>query len=247
MAVCWQISLAHFDKELAWSPERYSPDRAEFHSIAANSVPITDLVVLQKETFSPASKHVDPSAKFVVLDTNHAYEGRIQYRGQPVSISGVGSVKRPLSDGYVIISRLRTYLRQVALVDPDFIYSFDAKVLCSTEFYVLAPIGNTDLAFLVPFLLSGPVQRIFAAAEEGGHHPRIQPEVLMNLSVPRDLVDQSNELSANFRLSLQLIREGEQVLAELHKKTADFLPTREVGADGRQRERTARVFQQQRG
>ena len=220
MAICWYMSPTGFDSESAWSPERYSPERTQQQTLATNSVPLADLVILQKETFNPSAKGND-SGSYVVLDTTHAYEGRIQFRGKPVSIDGVGSIKRPLQPGYVIISRLRTYLRQVALVDDAFTGGVDAMMLCSTEFYVLAPKNRTsDIAFLVPYLLSAPVQKAFAAAEEGGHHPRIQPDVLLNIAVPRSLIEKRDDFSRRFRKSIKFIRQGEELLAELHTDTA---------------------------
>ena len=176
MAVCWRLPPSRFDEESAWSPERYSPERAQQQALAENSVPLAKLVSFRKETFNPVRSGVDQAGSFIVLDTNHAYEGRVQFRGQSVPATSVGSIKRPLKPGYVIVSRLRTYLRQVALIDNALLDGFDGGVLCSTEFYVLAPISDADIAFLVPFLLSAPVQKVFAAAEEGGHHPRIPPQ-----------------------------------------------------------------------
>jgi hypothetical protein len=220
MAVCWHLPQSIFDKESAWSPERYSPERAQQNALAENSVPLTKLVSLRKETFNPVGGRTDRTRMFIVLDTNHAYEGRVQFRGRSAPVSEVGSIKRPLQPGYVIVSRLRTYLRQIALIDDEFLDDFNCGLLCSTEFYVLAPIDNGDIAFLVPFLLSELVQNAFAAAEEGGHHPRIPSDVLLNLPVPRSIVDQRDDLSSRVRKSIRLIRDGEKVMRGLHRDTA---------------------------
>ena len=220
MAVCWHLPLSSFDEESAWSPERYSPERAQQQALAENSVPLAKLVSFRKETFNPVGGGTDRTGSFIVLDTNHAYEGRVQFRGQSVPVAGVGSIKRPLKAGYVIVSRLRTYLRQIALIDDELFDSFSGGLLCSTEFYVLAPIDDGDIAFLVPFLLSAPVQKAFAAAEEGGHHPRIPPDVLLNLAVPLSIVSQRDALSSRVRKSVQLIRDGEKVMLGLHLDTA---------------------------
>lgn len=219
MAVCWRSPLSSFDKDSAWSPERYSPELAQQQALAENSVPLATLVTFCKETFNPAGNGINRQGSYIVLDTNHAYEGRIQFRGQPVPIAGVGSIKRPLKSGYVIVSRLRTYLRQVALIDDELFDGFDGEVVCSTEFYVLAPAGDLDIAFLVPFLLSAPVQKAFAAAEEGGHHPRVPPDVLLKLAVPLSMLDTRENLSKRVRQSIQLIRAGERVMAEVHADT----------------------------
>ena len=230
MAVCWHLPPSNFDGESIWSPERYSPERAQQQALTESSVSLAKLVSFRKETFNPGSAGTDRTGSFIVLDTNHAYEGRIQFRGQAVPIAGVGSIKRPLKPGYVIVSRLRTYLRQVALVDNEFLDGFGGGLLCSTEFYVLAPIDDTDIAFLVPFLLSGPVQKAFAAAEEGGHHPRIPPDVLLNLAVPLNIIRERDDISRRVRQSVQLIRDGERIMVGLHADTAKltaFTPSTE--------------------
>ncbi|MFT5685614.1 MAG: hypothetical protein ACI8RZ_006568, partial [Myxococcota bacterium] len=41
-----------------------------------------------------------------------------------------------------------------------------------------------SIAFLVPFLLSEPVQTALAAGQEGGHHPRFPSALLMGLRIP---------------------------------------------------------------
>lgn len=221
MAVSWRLPLSRFDKDFAWSPERYSPERVQQQALTDNSIPLTKLVSFRKETFNPAGRGIDRTGSYIVLDTNHAYEGRIQFRYQPVPVASVGSVKRPLKPGYVIISRLRTYLRQLALIDDELFDGFYGGVLCSTEFYVLAPAGDADIAFLVPFLLSAPVQKSFSVAEEGGHHPRIPPDVLLKLAVPLSIVEQRDALSSRVRRSVQLIRAGEKVMARLHTDVAN--------------------------
>ncbi len=214
MATCWRSPASAFNNDAVWSPERYSPEREQHRGLSADSVSFREIARLRKDTFNPVGR--DQALKFVVLDTTHAYEGRVQFRGQPAPASNIGSVKRPVRPGDVIVSRLRTYLRQIAVVDQDVVPGFAGQILCSTEFYVLEAVDEADIAFLVPFLLSEPVQKIFSAAEEGGHHPRVPSDVVMQLLVPRALVEQRDELSARVRESIRLIRSGEQVIAHLH-------------------------------
>ena len=62
--------------------------------------------------------------------------------------------------GDLVVSRLRPYLRQIALVHPSALaLAGDRPLALSTEFYVLAPRSpGDDLAFLLPFLLSTEAQ-----------------------------------------------------------------------------------------
>jgi hypothetical protein len=80
-------------------------------------------------------------------------------------------------------------LRQIALAHPAAIAACGGRVVaCSTEFYVLAPRARapeSDLAWLVPWLLGASAQAMLAAAQEGGHHPRVPREMLLTMRVPR--------------------------------------------------------------
>jgi len=53
MAVCWHLPPSNFDKDAAWSPERYSPERTQQQVLAENSIPLAKLVSFRKDTFNP--------------------------------------------------------------------------------------------------------------------------------------------------------------------------------------------------
>jgi hypothetical protein len=213
MAVFWKIPPTEFDADQAWSPERYSSSFSS-KTGCADSLLLGELVQLERATLDPA-KVGDLERKFCVLDTNHAYEGRIQFRGRAVAATEIGSVKRPIRSGNIIISRLRTYLRQVALVDDDFISSFSDSVICSTEFYVLSSRSSEDIAYLVPYLLSPLAQELFARAQEGGHHPRMQHSALTGLGLPLSVYERRKELSGQVREGIRLVREAERIQSSL--------------------------------
>ena len=106
--------------------------------------------------------------------------------------------------GDVLISRLRPYLRQVAYVDRTIPVLSEAALLCSTEFFVLRSVDQQSIAFLVPFLLSVQVQRVLAASQEGGHHPRVRESTLLTLPLPSSLLETraatSSAVGRNLRL-----------------------------------------------
>ncbi len=58
-----------------------------------------------------------------------------------------------------------------------------------------------DIAFLVPFLLGDRAQSILAAAQEGGHHPRVPRSSLLAIRVPAELVDERARTSAAVRIA----------------------------------------------
>lgn len=221
MAICWTATVNQLDSESVIAPERYSA-RRNMHLIEAKeTVPLREIARLIKTTINPAQS--DPNGRFVVLDTTHAVEGRIQFNSKPLRGEEVGSVKRPVRFGSVVVSRLRTYLRQVAFIDSDFIARYALPVICSTEFYILEPPdADTSIAFLVPYLLSDPVQTIFKNAQEGGHHPRIHASVLLDLRVPVSILSMRQEISNQVIEAIRTFRDAEALLescAELVSRT----------------------------
>ena len=71
-------------------------------------------------------------------------------------------------------------------------------IAVSTEFYVLAPRApDEDLSYLLPFLLSDGAQAVLAAAQEGGHHPRVPRASLLALRVPTSVVRAKRRLAAD--------------------------------------------------
>ncbi len=178
------------------APERYDPRRS-----VAGGVRLADLVDLVGESVAAIESPT------VVLDTTHVAEGIVS---PPPPVSELGSQKRQARPGDVLVSRLRPYLRQVGWVDPDV-----GAVLCSTEFYVLRSKHARSVAFLVPFLLSSRVQQALAAAQEGGHHPRVPRDALLELTVPDDVVAQRDALSASTEAAIGTVRAGTLALRRL--------------------------------
>lgn len=220
MALCWIAAFAQLDGELVIAPERYSSKRAVQSAEMQNTVALSDIATLSRSTVNTGLRNL-ADKEFIVLDTTHAVEGKILFRGKSVKGSEVRSVKRPLRVGNVIVSRLRTYLRQIAVVDETLLQRYGVHAVCSTEFYILEPLDPAqDIAFLVPFLLSEPVQDIFKHSQEGGHHPRMHESVLMELRVPRSLLGVREQISEQVRQFIQSIRQGESLYEECSKQVA---------------------------
>ncbi len=167
--------------DLVLAPERYDPRRT---LDLGTGRPLGDLVTLSSANVRPAAD--DAGRPVLVLDTSHAFEGHVLVRGGPVAAATVTGAKRALRVGDVLVSRLRPYLRQVAYVDDALFARAPGgnDVVASTEFYVLRARGGIEPAALVPFLLSAPVQAALAAAQEGGHHPRVGRAAFLGLPVP---------------------------------------------------------------
>ena len=195
------------------APERYDP-RRELDAGATETIPLGEIAYTVR-------KMVQPSAELgscLVLDTSDAREGIVISRKMPVDASEMGSTKKTTAPGDVIISRLRPYLRQVAYVDDGIPHARDTTILCSTEFFVLRSYSEKSAAFLVPFLLTDKVQQVLAAAQEGGHHPRVSESTLLTLPVPESLVSRRVSISDRVINSARLHRESESAIDSLTAK-----------------------------
>lgn len=210
------VLTGRLDAGLILAPERYDPRR----SSGMNGVPLGSLISVSGKALSMGK--MDSLLRYLVLDAGDAAEGFLRPKSDPVGADGVNSAKKPVQPGDVIISRLRPYLRQVAFVDSALAREADsAEVIVSTEFYVLRPRKSGDsIAFLVPLLLSAPVQEVLAASQEGGHHPRFSKETLLSLSVPQHIVDERDEISLAVEDAIQAIRRARHDLHMLSEKCA---------------------------
>lgn len=163
------------------APERFDPRR---RVQAQSERCVSDVAEIITQNVQARSLPAD--RPLLVLDTTHAYEGFVVLRHEPVLPETLGSAKRRLAPGDVIVSRLRPYLRQVAYIDEALFSTLPGgnDVVASTEFFVLRGRGGFDATCLVPVLLSAPVQRALAAGQEGGHHPRFAKALLGSVPVP---------------------------------------------------------------
>ncbi len=206
------LSSHRLDEGLVLAPERYDPRRSGLASLESS---VGDIASVVSEQLN--SRSADPNGQFVVFNTGDAQEGVLVSRPAVVDRDNIGSSKKLIREGDVIISRLRPYLRQVAFVDPgltELVYP-GAILLCSTEFYVLRSRDSHSIAFLVPFLLSEPVQEILAAAQEGGHHPRFDQRTLDNLGMPQQLLSQRKTISKAVEESVAGVRLADSSIRKL--------------------------------
>jgi hypothetical protein len=181
--------LSELGEELVLAPERYVADAG-----AGEGVPLGELVTVRAV-----------AAEGLVLDTTHARDGVLDIASARRAPATAKSTKKAAAQGDVIVSRLRPYLRQIAFVHPRALEAAGRALAVSSEFYVLAPRTRESIAFLVPFLLGERVQAILAAAQEGGHHPRVPRASLLALRVPTALVRKRAEASRDVMRALDAV------------------------------------------
>ena len=192
------------------APERYDPRR----QIKTNENEVVELGSIVTSVKKMVKSSVD-IGKCFVLDTSDAQEGIVIARKQSLLGTEIGSTKKEVKSGDVIISRLRPYLRQVEFIDEEIPNAKGTQILCSTEFFVLRSIDNLSIAFLVPFLLSDAIQEVLAASQEGGHHPRFIESALLTLPIPKNLLSQRLMISEVVKNSIQMYRTSENAMSNM--------------------------------
>ena len=227
-ALCNVKRVRDLGDDLVLVPERYDPRRASLTK-AGNGTRIGDVADVLGLMVNP--KRRESSTQFLVLDTSDAREGVLVCRKTPVS--EIGSTKKLVKPGCVLISRLRPYLRQVALADDEICgWNKDVQALCSSEFFALRSIDDDSISFLVPFLLSKPVQTVLAASQEGGHHPRFGQDTLLDLAIPEVLMERRQDDSARVEEAVAMFRRYERLTKGLVEDATDaFALTYAGGTD----------------
>jgi len=197
-------TLAELGADVTLAPERYRATE-----LAQAGVPLGELVLERVERVMPKA-----TARAVVLDTTHAKDGLLDLASAARAALPSRSAKKRVMPGDLIISRLRPYLRQVALAQPALFARMRGGragpiVACSTEFYVLAPrVAGESLAYLLPFFLCVRTQEALAAGQEGGHHPRVPRDTLLGLRVPHSFLRRRAKTSAALERALTKLYEA---------------------------------------
>ena len=212
MALVSTRRISALGPELILAPERWD-SRA---ILDADGPPLSE--IFSRDIASLTPKRVPPGS--LVLDCGSAFEGIILTRPSGLPTHPRSS-KTLLNPGDVIISRLRPYLRQVALID-DALFQCPVSgqpraVVCSAEFYVFRqkqPDGVLP-ASLVPFLLSEEVQAVLAAAQSGSHHPRVPRDVVFALPWPYGSTEEAQRIARQVIQHTRAIRSGMNALSQL--------------------------------
>jgi hypothetical protein len=218
MMAVWTVKKqSELSRAFVLAPERYDPRREMMVKDSAQSTTLLlgHIVQIVRKTVYDTTSGL---RRCIVLDTSNAQEGIIIGVKAPVNANQIGSAKKVINRNDVIISRLRPYLRQVAFVDSGLRgWKDDVTLLGSTEFFILRSIDGESISFLVPFLLSAPVQQVLSASQEGGHHPRFNESTLLTLPIPEKFLAKRKEICAAVEHSVKLYRESEESLFDMVK------------------------------
>lgn len=178
------------------------------------------------ERFASIRQMMDPkkdSAPPVVrnYDVTDALQPILDDEKEPIATNEIGSTKKVFKNGDVAISRLRAYLREIAVVRTE------GKILSvgSSEFIVLRPKTKADKAIapetLLTFLRSTPVQTILKWCQDGSQHPRFSEGDLLAIHLPDAVEAASVEIEAIVQDGL-LARRKSRALLDAAKRAVEI-------------------------
>lgn len=149
---------------------------------ALSNVCVGDLFDSVRELWQPGNSS-DPQVRN--YDLTDALDPFLDPAKATTSPDDIASTKKRITAGDLVVSRLRSYLREIAIVLPG-----DATpTVASTEFIVLRPKGDPALSVeaLLIYLRSNLPQIAFKWSQDGSNHPRFDEKELLALPVPRSL------------------------------------------------------------
>ena len=129
---------------------------------------------------------------------------------KPVTTSSeISSTKKVVKPGDLVVSRLRSYLKEIAVVLP----SGGAPLVGSTEFIVLRP-HRTSISpeALLVFLRSPYVQTILKWCQDGSNHPRFDEKELLAIRVPPVIHDIQDKLEQKVKQAITARQESRRLL-----------------------------------
>jgi type I restriction enzyme, S subunit len=133
-----------------------------------------------------------PAMRVRNYDVTDALVPLLDAEKEPSFASEIGSMKKVFKDGDVAISRLRAYLKEVAVVRTG----DDIPSVGSSEFVVLRPKGKAiSPETLMVFLRSAPVQTILKWCQDGSQHPRFSERDLLSIPVPDAVATISDQIT----------------------------------------------------
>jgi type I restriction enzyme, S subunit len=169
--------------------------RAQEALAKGSSRPLSFYVESIKQMWNPQAAGAQLVRNF---DLTHALEPFLDERVEPREAHTIASVKKVLRQGDVVISRLRSYLKQIAIVRCD----NTVPITGSSEFIVLRPIRELGGEVLLAFLRSEVVQTILTWSQDGTNHPRFDERVLLSIPVPDRLVGNQARISRPIEASI---------------------------------------------
>jgi type I restriction enzyme S subunit len=128
---------------------------------------------------------------------------------EPTTCGTISSTKKRLQAGDLVVSRLRSYLKEIAIV-----LGGDAiPMVGSTEFIVLRPKQKSmRVETLLIYLRSTLPQLIFKWSQDGSNHPRFDEKELLNLRIPDSILAHEAEIACMVESAIAARRKAKTLL-----------------------------------
>ena len=116
---------------------------------------------------------------------------------EPSHRATIASTKKAIRGGDLVVSRLRSYLKEIAIAEAG----GDVPMVASTEYIVLRKkqTGSVPVEALMIFLRSALPQVVFKWSQDGSAHPRFDEKELLRLPLPKVLIQHSDNFVAAVR------------------------------------------------
>jgi type I restriction enzyme S subunit len=154
------------------------------------------------------------------FDLGDALEPFLDDTKEAITADEVGSTKKRFDAGDVVISRLRSYLREIAVVRT----SSSIQSVGSSEFIVLRPTGEgLSAAAIFVYLRSLLIQTVLKWSQDGSNHPRFDEGLLLTLPVPDRLMDVSSGIERHVHAAIEARQEAASLMLRAKKVIEDMI------------------------
>lgn len=145
------------------------------------------------------------------FDLTSALQPFLDETVEPATRDTIASTKKKLKPGDLVVSRLRSYLKEIAVV----LDAGPVPMVGSTEFIVLRPQkGAIRVEALLVYLRSRYVQTILKWCQDGSNHPRFHEDELLDLRIPDVVGKHQDKIAAKVKASINARRESQRLLDE---------------------------------
>jgi len=204
MAVYNVIRSSSLQRESKLVAEFYQKERTdtetELKQISKNR--IRDIFTERKDVIKPS----EITENHRVFDLGDSLNQILKYSTNLES-PDYCSVKKRAFEGDFIISRLRSYLKEMAVVPRS-----DHITALSTEYLVFYSDTNIPAKLLLPFSLTSHVQRILKWSQTGNEHPRFDVSAYKNIYIPCVLEDKNLEICSLVDTMISEYEKAEQII-----------------------------------
>jgi type I restriction enzyme S subunit len=179
---------------------------------------VSDYFESVRDIYNPPNQ--DTGNSILNFDLTHALQYFLYDDGEVISENEIGSLKKRIQKDDVVVSRLRSYLKEIAIVEvPQ-----NTPAVGSSEFIVLRSLSEKVLPeALLVYLRSAPVQTILKWSQDGSNHPRFQEDELLAIKLPDNVLKIQDDIRKMIREGIKAHKEAKRLLAEAKEEVEKLI------------------------